>query len=360
MRRAVFGEGMLWWGSFWAAEVFVLALGLIALTVRTFDDCFDRIPDKPGRIPLRAVVVMILSGMIGSWSLVWSIDALIQGVLPRDHEAWMAIGVLAYILLVTIGLLLIATVPASLISARDKRLAPEIEEAPILPARDFVLGQWWSSFRLVMLLAIGPAILVLALGTAHKKLLPVAKETTLANGAQVTTWEPPDPARAKLERSGEVRLGPRLLAASAFVVTILAHGATAVAIGLAMSIGVKRSRRAFAAVVGLIVVTIIIMPIYLLMLLNQSSSSGIFSWNFVIAANELLTALATRLDHSIVETIGFALLWDVVVTLFTAGILWLTIRMWELHALRLLKGTPDVEIDIKEEPSEVESALVAD
>lgn len=211
-----------------------------------------------------------------------------------------------------------------------------------------------------MLLAIGPAILVLALGTAHKKLLPVAKETTLANGAQVTTWEPPDPARAKLERSGEVRLGPRLLAASAFVVTILAHGATAVAIGLAMSIGVKRSRRAFAAVVGLIVVTIIIMPIYLLMLLNQSSSSGIFSWNFVIAANELLTALATRLDHSIVETIGFALLWDVVVTLFTAGILWLTIRMWELHALRLLKGTPDVEIDIKEEPSEVESALVAD
>ena len=196
MRRNAFNEGMLWWGSFWAAEVFVLALGLLGLTIRTFDDCFDRIPDQPRRTPVRAVVVMILAGMIAAGSLVDAINAWHEGVLPRDIEPTPSPGILAYTLLLTIGLVLAATVPAQLISARDRRLAPGMEEPPIHSARQFVLGQWWDSFRLVMLLAIGPGILALALGTAHKTLSPVGKLTTLPSGERVQTWEPPDPAQA--------------------------------------------------------------------------------------------------------------------------------------------------------------------
>ena len=89
-----FVGGMLWCGTFWAVEVFVLAMGLLWLTVRTFDGCFDRIPDRPHRISVRAVVVMILAGMIGAGSLVGAIDSWIEGVEPeslsRPHpsESW--------------------------------------------------------------------------------------------------------------------------------------------------------------------------------------------------------------------------------------------------------------------------------
>ena len=39
---------LLWWITFWDIECLALALGLLWLTVRTFDRCFDRVPDRPG------------------------------------------------------------------------------------------------------------------------------------------------------------------------------------------------------------------------------------------------------------------------------------------------------------------------
>ena len=360
MRRFGFNQGMLWWLSFWAAEVFVLAIGLMALTVRTFDDCFDRIPDRPRRVPVRAAVVMILAAMIGLGSLVSAIDTWYQGVLPRDLEAWTSIGILAYTLFLTVSLVMVATIPATLISARDKRLPAGMEEVPTLPAGRFVLGQWWDSFRLVVLLAIGPAIFALALGTAHKTLRPVGKLTTLPSGAQVQTWEQPDPAQAKIERFGEVRLVPRLLSVASVIATILVHGGAAVAIGLALSIGIKRSRRALAAGVSLLVLIVIVMPFYLIVLMNQPLSQVILLWNFVMAEDTLLRALSSRVDLAIWDTLASVLLWDVVGALFTAGVLWLAIRIWQRRSLGLPKDKPALEIDREEEPLNVESALVAD
>ena len=360
MRRHAFNEGMLWWGSFWAVEVFVLAIGLLGLTIRTFDDCFDLIPDRPRRIPVRAAVVMILVALIGAGSLVGAIDTWYEGVLPRAIDSPASLGILAYTLVLTISLVLVATVPATLISAHDKRVAATTEEAPIHSARKFVLGQWWDSFRLVMVVAIGPAILALALGTAYKQVRPVLKLTTLPSGAQVQTWEPPDPAQAKIELIGEVRLGPRLLSVAALIVTILVHGAAAVSIGLALSIGIKRSTRALSAGVGLLVLLVIIMPIYLVIMLNQSASSRIVMWNFVMAVDALLHALFSRVDPGIGDTLGSVLLWDVVVSVVTAGLLWLAIRMWQRRALGLSKDKPASEIDGQEEPIDVESALVVD
>src|SRR5262249_39015122 len=37
MRVYAFNQGILWWGAFWAVEVLVVALGLLWLTVHTFD-----------------------------------------------------------------------------------------------------------------------------------------------------------------------------------------------------------------------------------------------------------------------------------------------------------------------------------
>jgi hypothetical protein len=48
-RMYAYVGGMLWWGAFWAVEVFVLAMGILWLTVRTFDGCVDRISHHPHR-----------------------------------------------------------------------------------------------------------------------------------------------------------------------------------------------------------------------------------------------------------------------------------------------------------------------
>ena len=103
-----FAGGVLWCGTFWAVEVFALAMGLLWLTVRTFDGCFDRIPDRPRRISVLAVVVMILAGMIGAGSLVGAIDSWIEGVEPGSLGGPSSLGILAYSLLIAIGLVLVA------------------------------------------------------------------------------------------------------------------------------------------------------------------------------------------------------------------------------------------------------------
>ena len=43
-----FRRHVLWWITFWDIECLALALGLLWLTVRTFDGCFGRIPERPG------------------------------------------------------------------------------------------------------------------------------------------------------------------------------------------------------------------------------------------------------------------------------------------------------------------------
>ena len=43
--------------------VLVLAVGLLWLSVRTFDGCFGRIPERPGRAPVLSDVVVVLAGL---------------------------------------------------------------------------------------------------------------------------------------------------------------------------------------------------------------------------------------------------------------------------------------------------------
>jgi hypothetical protein len=209
-------------------------------------------------------------------------------------------------------------------------------------------------------MAIGPGILALALGTAPKKLEPVLKLRTLPSGAQVQTWEPPDPARANDELAGEFRLGPRLITVASLIVTILVHGAAAVGIGLALSIGIKRSRNARAVGAGLLIATVVIMPLYVIILMNQPYFHGILMWNFVMAADTLLHPLFSRVDSGFGGTLATILSWDVVVALFTAGLLWLSIGMWRRRALGPSKGKPALDLDGGEAALDVEPALIGD
>ncbi len=55
-------------------------MGLLWLTVRTIDGCFDRISDRPWRLPVLAIVVIILAGTMGAGSLLWAIEAWVEGM----------------------------------------------------------------------------------------------------------------------------------------------------------------------------------------------------------------------------------------------------------------------------------------
>ena len=139
------------------------------------------------------------------------------------------------------------------------------------PSGRFVLGRWWESFRLVLLLAIGPALVALALATAHKPPRYEPQFTKNAAGVQVVTSYVL--VKADVPYAGEVRLGQRLMIAGVLIVTILVHGGAAISVGLGLATVNGGRDVTLAAAVGLTVLVVLVLPIYLF-LLNQGSRSG--------------------------------------------------------------------------------------
>jgi len=115
-RRYLFDVDLLWWGTLWAVEIFTLALGLLWLTIHTFDGCFDRVSDRSRQMPIGAVVVVTLAVMIGAGALSGAI-LWIEGVPPRELDLATAAGALFYALVITIGLVLVAMIAITSISA---------------------------------------------------------------------------------------------------------------------------------------------------------------------------------------------------------------------------------------------------
>jgi ABC-type transport system involved in multi-copper enzyme maturation permease subunit len=313
-RGYAFFRGLLWCGTFWAVEVFALAMGLLWLTVLTFDRCFDRIPDRPQRIPIRTVVVMILAGMIGAGSLVGATDIWIEGVNPASLSRPISFGISAYFLLIAIGLVLVA-----LESAKSGRPAWNIvaATAPGLAARSFVPGRWWKSFRLVLLLAIGPALLAMALATAHKAPRYEAHFTTDSMGNKAI--DSYVLAKADNPYVAEARLGQRLLIAAQLIVTILVHGGAAISVGLGLTTANAWSRCAIATVVGLAFLAVFILQ----------------------PAYSLLSMLVTRTSFSVGDTVSSMILWDIVVAVLAFALSAWTIWAWQLES-DLSDGAPTV------------------
>jgi ABC-type transport system involved in multi-copper enzyme maturation permease subunit len=328
LRRNMLNDHFLWWGAFWAVEVSALALALLWLTIRTFDRCLDRVSDRARQIPIRSVAVLILALLLGAGSLCRAIDAWIEGVRPHTLESLTALEILLYALTIAIGLVLVATVAMTSISASRQRDFVLEDDASGLQNGGIVVSRWWTAFRLVLLLAIGPGILALALATAHKPIRLVAKTTTLPSGGQTMTWEPADPAEANVEIIGEVRRGTRVWSAAALLMSILAHGGAAVSIGLALAAKIKRPTRFLSAGVGLAVVLIIAIPLYLAWFLSISAEAA-GMWNFVTAANSLLIALFTRFSHGTEQIIRSVLCWDGIVAVCAVYLLWWTARAWQ-------------------------------
>jgi ABC-type Na+ efflux pump permease subunit len=326
MRIYAYTGGTLWWGWFWAAEVLLIAIGLLALTVRTFDHCFDRIPAQPPRFSVGSLLIMTLAAMIAAGSLVAGIVAWTEGVAPGVGLPWRSsLGTVAYSLLIAIGLLL-AAVEAARSARRKWAIAPAADPSRSVPS--FVVERSWESFRLVLFLAIGPAVFALALATAHEppRYEPVyttnAKAGTQVVSAYKLVKNPPPHA-------GALPLGPRLLLAAVFVGTILVHGGAAISAGVAFAAVKWSSRRARTAVVGLALLVLLLMPLYLYVF-AQTGTLGSAGWSFVMASDAVLNLLKTRTSLNFGETLWPVVGWDVAVALSCAAICWWASWAWRL------------------------------
>ena len=179
-----------------------------------------------------------------------------------------------------------------------------------------VRRRWWESTpRMILLLAIGPAIFAIAMATARKPLQYEPQRTTnTASVKIVSSWVLKD---RSIPGPGEMRVGQTLMTAATLFVTILVHGAAAISVGLGLTIARGWSKRTLAAAIGLTLFAVFILPLYLLVL-NGSQNQSLGMWSFVIASESLLSLLFThRADAS--ATLRCVIVWDMVVALSLSG-----------------------------------------
>jgi ABC-type transport system involved in multi-copper enzyme maturation permease subunit len=389
MRQGGYSGDILWWGSYWVVEVWVLALGLLWLTVRTIDACFDRISDHPWRLPVRAMVVMIVAGMMGAGSLVWAISAWAEGIgegmYAQDLHGATAIEILGYTILLAVGLILVGTLSATSLSAwRMRRRAATLQEeshgrAPkglaageagrwssgldrwleadtTINPRGLILRRWWDAFRLVLLLAIGPALLSIAWATAHEKPRMIAKNTTAASGTPAMTYVRADES-ANLP--GAVHLGDRLVGVALLIATILVNGAAMASLGLAVATAIERPRLALTVTIGLSVLLVLGVPLYVFM--SNPSYAPVFTiWGFVMVADSLLAMLSTRVTDGILTLSHWVAVWNGVFIVLSIGLLWFTIRTWQRRLLGVSQGQATPELGSEEQPPAIEAAIIGD
>jgi hypothetical protein len=335
----------LWWITFWDIECLTLALGLLWLTVRTFRRQFDRVPDRPGRAPVLADVVVVLAGLIGVGSLIGGIGVWVQGTSEFMPNA--DVGVMACIRAVAVGFVLLAALAASSTS-------PAATSPARAPGSTAAISDWkcfaarsWEAFRLVPLLAIGPALVAVAMATAPMafrvartvKPLPgggsVSIQTDGEGETYVMTTDGSGRATYRLATDAEIaEAGPAptqtrgalLRIAALASVTVVVHGAAFVSLGAALGVWSRRRSRAVAATVGLVLVVTVAWPTVFLFIFGDPNDPR---WGLALAS--VLWAYFCLLFHwgrpaVIAIATASVVYWDVILLLSAAVISGLAIR----------------------------------
>ncbi len=363
--------------SFWDIESLLLSLGLLWLTVRTFDGCFGRIPERPRRTPVLADVIVVLAGLVSVGGLFGAIAIWINGVSGYNQR--LDFGVLACALLIAVGFLLLSVSAPSSISrtATPQALAPELSAA--IPDRRLFVGRWWESFRLVLLLAIGPALIGLALATVPRPIKVVPKLTTLPDGTTeriatdpsgttyVTTTPPSGFPSMRVATEAEIAARPvqtraGLLTPSFLaVLTVLAYGAAVVSFGLAMGIWFRSRGSANAASFCLYLFVTVGWPILYLYVGFPTHPLAPPPYPRGLALASPVPALVVLLlgiyrDDVIAEFVWWATFWDVFFILMAVVVSALAI--WTLN--RRARADPSPQRDAEDGRPAIETVLVGD
>jgi hypothetical protein len=335
-----------WWTAFWDIECLVAAVGLLWLTVRTFDGCFGRIPERPRRTPVLTDFVLVLAAFIGVGSLFGAIIIWINGLSRFDSVE--DFGVLASTLLLTVGFLLVSALAPLSISQRGASQAKILTPAAVVLDRRLFAIRWWESFRLVLLLAIGPAFIALALATCPLPFEVVTTVKTLPGGIRESIATNPagttyvtviDAAGASTFRrptaeelaAATPRRASRPL--SWFVTSLVAvlsipiQGAAFVSLGLALGLWIRSRARAIAASVCLALFVTIGWPILFLLVADPSYLWGLTLVSLPSAVSIPLINVRHR-EELITATLMFAAFWNALFVL--AAIVVSALAIWTL------------------------------
>src|SRR5262249_19301672 len=146
--------------AFGDLECLVLAMGMLWLTVWTFDGRFGRIPERPRRTPILADVVVILAALLGVGGVSGAIA--IGGRKVLAGRSALGGGVASCSLLTAVGFVLLALLAASS-SRRGASGNGSAGPGAPAPDRKSLAREWWSAFRLAPLVAVGAALVIVAL-----------------------------------------------------------------------------------------------------------------------------------------------------------------------------------------------------
>lgn len=258
-----------------------------------------------------------------------------------DDTAILACG-----FLLTGGFLLLSALAPLLIFRRNAPHLQAVEAAAVVLDRSTFTRRWWESYRLVLMLAIGPALFALALATARMPIHVIPKITTLAGGVTekidtfhngttyVTTTDAAGVNTIRFATDQEIAaatamrpspprsrfLGTAVLA----VFTLLVHGAAYVSLGLALGLWMKSRARAIAASVCVFLCVTIGWPIAYLLATSSTLPWGVTLVSFPGSFICLLVNMC--LDDVISETVRWASWWNAVFIVLSAVIVKLTLR----------------------------------
>jgi ABC-type transport system involved in multi-copper enzyme maturation permease subunit len=390
-------RSLIWWGTFWDVEVGALAIGLLWLSVRTFDRCFGRIPEQPRRTPLLSDFVIALAGLLGTGCLFGAIVIGLRGIYPRVSTFPMTAGIWCSTVMAVVGLLMLYTLGTMSFSGLRAPRGLRMESAPMISARRDVIRKWWEGFRLAMLLAIGPALIALALATAPRIELPAPRLVIQPNGIKVviTTdpWDgqrttrplPPDPPKApgapaagsqpakpdpaeafvarlateQAQAHWEPALGERISIAALVVLTILAHGAVMTGLGVYLGVGLRRRKLVIVGGLCALLVAAVAWPVATRPVSDPAHGRGLLLLSPLYAVSFLLDHHAPGQDE--LETmLMWARIWTIALILATMGLLEFTIRKVELGVRRAHPKDEDIRSDPAPGPPVPDAVLVGD
>jgi ABC-2 family transporter protein len=319
---------LLWWTAFWDIECMVAALGLLWLSVRTFDVCFGRMPERPRQTPVLSDFIVVLAAVIGVGSLFGAITFWSKGLWLHDSVEDFA--VLASSLLLTVGFLLVSAHAPLSISRRAASPAQVLAPAAVVLDRRLFAITWWQTFRLVLLLAIGPAFIALALATARSPVEVMTKAKTLPGGitetirtnssgktyvavtdaAGVSTFRYPTDEELAAAAPKRVRRPLSwFLTPLVAVLTIPVQGAAFVSLGLALCVWIRRRTLAIVASVCLVLFVTIGWP-FLVLLYDRA----FYLWGLIMASPPAAVSIPLiHLRHRedlIADTLLWAAIWN--------------------------------------------------
>jgi hypothetical protein len=245
-----------------------------------------------------------------------ALEILVEGFHPRVGIA----GVMAVLIQTVFGLLVLAVFASLAFSEERRRGSLDVLLSTPLSTGSIVRGKWLATLRFLPLLAIGPALVCGALAQDD------------LSGFMATR-----PGAFQSQHQDLDGLG-RPFAAVLMPLTILAHGTWIAALGLALSVWIRRESRAISLVAAAYVLYVIAIPIAAIVLAGPggngpfSSIAPVLASSPVFAAIQIVESLTTRQVNSTNALLWIAF-WDLIAAGAALGLLEATTKVFDRKLL---------------------------